>query len=860
MRVPGLSWIKNSKLNSVLVKSSLIAALMTLCVVVTMAAVNGEGKRTLMVEVKAERASDVTNLLAMQSGGAIKFGNEVAVTDTIEGVLNNAGASMLGAFVLNTNGVTLYETEGVNMQSAEALEVAQAALESGQQVQSANGLIVASPAIFGQDNAVAGVIVTRWIYDQAFSELRKIENMSLVFGVGVFLVAMLGNCFFLWHMMSRPLDRVGETMNEIAQKEYDLFVPHTERSDEIGLIAMRLDELRARLKKARGMQREAAFKSAAFEGSSAAMMMVDENAQVSFVNPKCAALLESLLPALRSNWPGAEAENWIGTDISQFHALAEITGHLSEDGKFAESAVSVRVGERDIQIRVNPALDHKSRPIGAVVEWSDVTVQQRNAAILTGIDTSQMRLDFAQSGACLAMNSVARNRLGFDEDSAAQATLLELLGDTQATETPTEGVASSVLSGDPGHQKLSLMAGTVNEVVLDASFVPVRSLDGALERVILLGSDVTEIDKERRESREQMAKVAKEQGIVVDALGSALKRLSQGNLENELTDAFPSDYQQLRTHFNVTVASLREAVGTVTQNVASIRNETVEITTAADDLSRRTERQAATLEQTAAALDELTTSVRSAADGADAASQMSADAQANAEQGGAIAHQAVQAMDEIKTSSQQISKITSVIDDIAFQTNLLALSAGVEAARAGEAGRGFAVVATEVRALAQRSSEAAREINALISASSDQVREGVDLVDRTGSALSAIVSSVSDISTRVSEIAISAREQSAGLNEINVAVNELDHVTQQNAAMFEETTAASHALTSETDALASAVSKFKLGKSYEVPAKTAPHVKTSPVSVPTIPVATHGNAALAYDTDAASPDTGWEEF
>ena len=294
-------------------------------------------------------------------------------------------------------------------------------------------------------------------------------------------------------------------------------------------------------------------------------------------------------------------------------------------------------------------------------------------------------------------------------------------------------------------------------------------------------------------------------------------------------------------------------------NVDSIRNETTEITSSADDLSRRTEKQAATLEETAAALDELTASVRSAAEGADDASKMSTDAQANAQQGGEIARQAMKAMDGIKSSSQEISKITSVIDDIAFQTNLLALNAGVEAARAGEAGRGFAVVATEVRALAQRSSDAAREINTLISSSGEQVKQGVELVDRTGEALASIVNSVAEISNRVSAIASSTRDQSSGLAEINTAVNELDYVTQQNAAMFEETTAASHALTSEADALAGAVARFRMDRSSAPKAHA-----TEWIPKPDAPSNAHesretkGNLAVNTSLDV-EPD-GWEEF
>ena len=276
------------------------------------------------------------------------------------------------------------------------------------------------------------------------------------------------------------------------------------------------------------------------------------------------------------------------------------------------------------------------------------------------------------------------------------------------------------------------------------------------------------------------------------------------------------------------------------------------------------------MEETAAALDELTSSVRSASTGADAASQIAGEAQSRAEEGGSVARQTVQAMAGIKTSSQEISKITSVIDDIAFQTNLLALNAGVEAARAGEAGRGFAVVATEVRALAQRSSDAAREINELITTSGEQVRQGVDLVDRTGTALSSIVDAVADITDRVSEIATSAREQATGLQEINQAVNELDSVTQQNAAMFEETTAASHALTTEADSLATAIARFRLPADAQISAQPKPK---SPTPIPAAPAesapapakpaasTSQGSAAveLEFEPDE-SLDTGWEEF
>ena len=301
------------------------------------------------------------------------------------------------------------------------------------------------------------------------------------------------------------------------------------------------------------------------------------------------------------------------------------------------------------------------------------------------------------------------------------------------------------------------------------------------------------------------------QSVVVSELANGLRRLAQGDLRTQIDQAFGEGYDQLRSDFNAAVATLESVIGAIRTSVDSIHGGSEEISRAAEDLSRRTEQTAAMLEQSAAALTELTASVESAADGAGEAARIVETARASAQASGSVVREAVQTMGAIEQSSRKISTIVSVIDDIAFQTNLLALNAGVEAARAGEAGRGFAVVASEVRALSQRSSDAAREIADLISESGRQVNRGVGLVDKAGEALRDIVQSVVEISGHVSTIAASAREQSTGISEINTAIGQLDQSTQQNAAMVEQTTAASVTLAEEAQQLSRTVAHFSIG-------------------------------------------------
>lgn len=293
-------------------------------------------------------------------------------------------------------------------------------------------------------------------------------------------------------------------------------------------------------------------------------------------------------------------------------------------------------------------------------------------------------------------------------------------------------------------------------------------------------------------------------------LATGLNQLAHGDLTVQISETFDRDFEGLRRDFNGAATQLCQTFTKVSGVAINIDSGSGEIANSANDLARRTEQQAASLEQTAAALDEITANVASASKRAEEARSVAVDANAGVATSGEIVSQAVQAMSRIERSSDQISSIIGVIDEIAFQTNLLALNAGVEAARAGEAGKGFAVVAQEVRELAQRSAQAAKEIKALIQTSTGDVARGVELVSKTGEALKKIGSLIVAMNQHVDAIAMSAREQSLGLAEINTAVNSLDHTTQQNAAMVEETSAASASLANESTTLRQLLGQFKI--------------------------------------------------
>ena len=312
------------------------------------------------------------------------------------------------------------------------------------------------------------------------------------------------------------------------------------------------------------------------------------------------------------------------------------------------------------------------------------------------------------------------------------------------------------------------------------------------------------------EAAAERQRAADEQAGVLSRLAAGLKCLSEGDLTMVLDEGFTGEYAQIKDDFNTAVGRLKETISSIVESAREVSNATGEISVSTTDLSQRTEEQAASLEETSASMEEMASVVKKNAENAQQANQSATATRQVADRGGQVVAKAVDAMARIEESSSHISDIIGVIDEIARQTNLLALNAAVEAARAGEAGRGFAVVATEVRSLAQRSSQAAKDIKDLITNSNGQVKEGVDLVSKAGEALHEIVDSIKSVADLVADIATASSEQATGIDQINRALTQMDEMTQQNSALVEENAATAKTLEHQAQAMNEHVAYFRL--------------------------------------------------
>lgn len=500
-----------------------------------------------------------------------------------------------------------------------------------------------------------------------------------------------------------------------------------------------------------------------------------------------------------------------------------------------------------IQASYNPVKSRSGKVLKVLKQARDITTETLKAAetngVVTAISRAQAVIEFTPDGEILTANENFLTAMGYRLEELKGQKHRLFVEPAYAQSQAYMDFWKALKAGDVVADEFKRIGKNGREVYLLASYNPIFDLNQRVSKIVKIATNMTD-----------------HKAALVE-LGTGLRQLAENRINYRITKPFIAQYESLKGDFNHSVAKLESTIRSIAENATGVSSGAGEITQASDDLSRRTEQQAATLEQTAAALDEITASVRKTAEGVTEARSLVAETKAEAERSGLVLSETVNAMGGIETSSRQISNIIGVIDEIAFQTNLLALNAGVEAARAGDAGRGFAVVATEVRALAQRSADAAKEIKSLISNSGSQVQAGVKLVAQTGQALTKIVEQVGKLNRLMVDIAASASEQATGLGEVNSAVNQMDHVTQQNAAMVEQSTAASHSLAGEAAELGRLVGQFELGA-----AETGQIVRPASFQVPRprvekksrIPV--HAPMPAPRAVAAAGGADGWDEF
>lgn len=700
-------------------------------------------------------------------------------------------------------------------------------------------------ALFGAPYA----LVVEQSEAELFGPATQLAQRQL-FNAGWLTAVLAAMSIWMARSIARPLRSLGAAVSTIAGGDHATHVPGTSRGDEVGGIAKALDALRDDLERAEAAQREATIQGTAFRNSSAALILLDADLRLTYANDAMAKLVGERPENFREHCREIDPAALVGRELGEIMPLdAELTARL-HDGVDLPLHRDIALGDGRYGIDISEIqLPGKGR-IGYVVEWRDVTELRMNRALLHAIGNTQLVLEFSGQGQVSRANENVAQALGCDTADLLGQGYESLL----KADDGSQGFWQRLQNLEPVIGRFRLAAHGGAEVIAEGSLTPVPDRSGEILKIVLIANNITAGQNALLRAQEENEAMLAAQNDMVEALRVGVNRLSSGDLRARIETVFPPEYEQLRRDFNAAMENLAQAMQVVIDNAQAIGGEAQEISNAASDLAQRTERQAATLAETATSLDQLTTSVGIASAGIGEADQTVGQMRLSAETSGQVVQQAVTAMDEIAESSRQISRIIGVIDDIAFQTNLLALNAGVEAARAGEAGRGFAVVASEVRALAQRSSEAAREIDTLISTSSSHVQRGVELVGETGTALEAILAAVNDVSERVSRIASSAREQSSGLIEINAAVIQLDQVTQQNAAMFEETTAASQALSQSVQSLNQTTARFQTTDAAisRAPAEASAPTRSAPVMVPRV----EGSLALAPRTEADD----WEDF
>jgi methyl-accepting chemotaxis protein len=610
---------------------------------------------------------------------------------------------------------------------------------------------------------------------------------------------------------------------------------------------------------------------AALDLLNASVMIADTDLNITYMNAGVRTLLNEAEPELQRELPGFSVASLIGRNIDAFHKnpshQRSMLGALSSVHR-----ATIRIGTRSFDLVATPLFDTGGQRLGTVVEWADAQARLLNvdyAGQIAAISKSQAVIELMLDGTIVHANEIFLSAVGYRLEEVKGQKHSIFVDPTYRASEDYRRFWEKLARGeyDAGQYKCIGKGG--KEVWLQASYNPICDAHGKPYKVVEYAADVT---AQVELSRQMEQSVAQTQEIIAAATGGDLSR--RLDLKGK-----SGDLHELGEAINSLLDGVSNIVRNVTSAAAEVLRGAEEISQGNVNLSARTEQQSSSLEETASSMEEMTSTVKQNADNAAQANQLASPARDQADKGGAVVGKAVRAMGEINDASKKIADIISVIDEIAFQTNLLALNAAVEAARAGEQGRGFAVVATEVRSLAGRSATAAKEIKDLIQDSVRKVADGSLLVNQSGQTLEQIVLSVKKVSDIVAEISAASREQSSGIEQVNKAVMQMDEMTQQNAALVEEATAASQSMADKARELATMMSSYDIGESGEAVsasnagASSAPNDARRPAQRPVaakLKIVPKQSTPRAMESAAPSaaraksvangPDQDWREF
>lgn len=761
--------------------------------------------------------------------------------------------------------------------------------------------------------------------DALLVEREAEHHIDLYINMAIFVLMigiLAGLIFLISKGVLRQLDKAIRSASRIASGQLSDNAIREEGANELARLLRSIDDMRISLQERKNQESELMAENArirnALDVAAANVMIADVDYKIIYTNQTLMSMLRHAEPDIRKQLPSFSAEAVLGSNIDQFHVnpthqramLSRLTG---------VHEANLEIGSRRFRLLITPILGENNKErLGTVVEWQDFTdellAQEKAAAVAADMARIKAALGNVTTNVMIADNdrniiylnhSVqkmlknaeadirkvlpnfdASNLLGvsmdtFHRNPAHQRDLLSALRSTHQAEISVGGRAFRLIAnpvfGDDGSRYGTVVQwlDRTEEVAAErevahiigaaaaGDFSQRLSVDGKEGFFKLLSENVNLLIGTAAEGLEEVAKV--------------LEHLSRGDLTYRIDRQYEGVFGRLASNANMTVDNLAGLISQIRETTDTINTASREIAQGNQNLSSRTEQQAANLQETASSMEQITGTVRQNADNAQQASSLAATASNTASVGGQVVSEVVTTMAEINHSAKKIVDIISVIDGIAFQTNILALNAAVEAARAGEQGRGFAVVASEVRNLAQRSATAAKEIKFLIGDSVDKVESGSRLVDQAGQTMSQIVEAVRQVAELMSEISSASLEQSSGIEQINHAVTQMDENTQQNAALVEEAAAAAESLEEQASVLSEAVAAFrvsgvmyqagKVGGASRLAIPASPVAATVPLR-PThhaepLPMAPSRPAVVApkvLPKPAPIQDDEWEEF